>query len=122
MTGKRISVKDNYKLSGVQTTPSNRAFAQLYDAETENADFVANLVALGAIIVGKTKLCASSSSEEATDQWNDFHAPFNPRADGYQTPSGSTTGGATSLAGYEWLDFSLGTDSRILNVQNSLTS
>lgn len=66
---------------------------------------------MGAVIVGKSKFSAFASFEEATDQWIGFHAPFNPRADGYQSPSGSTSGGATSLAGYKWLGFSIGTDS-----------
>ncbi|KAJ4154988.1 hypothetical protein LMH87_000258 [Akanthomyces muscarius] len=110
LAGKRISVKDNFKVAGIKTTQGNRAFSELYGPESETATYIQTLISLGAIIVGKTKLCAFASSEEATDQWIDYHAPFNPRADGYQTPSGSTTGGATSLASYEWLDFSLGTD------------
>jgi hypothetical protein len=68
--------------------------------ETEN--FVQNLIKLGAVIVGKAKLCAFTSSEKATDQWIDFHAPLNPRADGYQSPERSTVGGAVALAGYHW--------------------
>lgn len=101
-------------MAGIKTTQGNRAFSELYGPESETATYIQTLISLGAVIVGKTKLCAFASSEEATDQWIDYHAPFNPRADGYQTPSGSTTGGATSLASYEWLDFSLGTDSKCL--------
>lgn len=114
LAGLRFSVKDNLKISGAITTQSNRAWCELYDGKTEDetADYVKTLVDLGAVLVGKTKMCSFASSEEATDQWIDFHAPFNPRGDGYQTPSGSTTGGGTSLAAYEWLDFSIGTDSR----------
>ena len=83
LAGKRLSIKDNYRLSEVQTTLSNRDFARLNSAETRSADFVGTLIKLGAIVVGKTKLCAFASSEKATDEWIDFHAPFNPRADGY---------------------------------------
>ena len=111
LAGKHISVKDNFRLKGIKTTQSNRAFVNTYGPETETAVYLQKLIALGAVIVGKTKFSAFASSEEATDQWIDFHAPFNPRADGYQSPSGSTSGGATSLAGYDWLDFSIGTDS-----------
>ncbi len=107
----RISLKDNFRLKGIKTTQSNRAFVDTYGLETETAGYVEKLINMGAVIVGKTKLSAFSSSEEATDQWIDFHPPFNPRADGYQSPSGSTSGGATCLAGYKWLDFSVGTDS-----------
>jgi hypothetical protein len=110
LNGLRITVKDNIKVRNVQTTQTNRAWCQWKKVETENAYFVQHLVQLGAIVIGKTKMCSFASSEEATDGWIDFHAPFNPRADGYQSSSGSTTGGATSLAGYDWVDFSLGTD------------
>jgi Asp-tRNA(Asn)/Glu-tRNA(Gln) amidotransferase A subunit family amidase len=113
LAGKRISVKDNFKVSGIKTTQSNRAFVDLYGPETETSPYLQRLLSLGAILVGKTKMSAFASSEEATDQWIDFHAPFNPRADGYQSPSGSTAGGASGLAAYEWLDFSVGTDSKL---------
>ncbi|KAJ3580057.1 hypothetical protein NPX13_g506 [Xylaria arbuscula] len=112
LAGMRFSIKDNYKISGIPTTQSNRAWCELYEAKSENetAAYVEKLISLGAVIVGKTQMCSFASSEEATDQWIDFHASFNPRGDGYQTPSGSTTGGGTSLAAYDWLDYSIGTD------------
>ncbi|KAF4496823.1 Amidase signature domain [Fusarium agapanthi] len=56
-------------------------------------------------------MTSSASPEEPTDQWVDFHCPVNPRGDGYQSPSSSSTGAATSLAGYEWLDSSIAGDS-----------
>jgi hypothetical protein len=108
--GKRITIKDNFKIDGIKTTQTNRAWTELFGPETVSAALVKQLVDQGAIIVGKTKMCSFASSEEATDGWIDFHAPFNPRADGCQSSSGSTTGGATSLAGYDWIDFSIGTD------------
>ncbi|PSN64375.1 hypothetical protein BS50DRAFT_590198 [Corynespora cassiicola Philippines] len=37
-------------------------------------------------------------------------APFNPRADGYQGPSESGHASAASISSYDWLDFSLGSD------------
>ncbi|PQE11375.1 hypothetical protein CJF31_00001188 [Rutstroemia sp. NJR-2017a BVV2] len=110
LAGKRISVKDNFKVSGIKTTQSNRAFVGLYGPDTETSPYLQRLLILRAVLVGKAKMTAFVSAEEATDQWIDFHAPFNPRADGYQTPLGSTTGGASALAAYEWLDFSVGTD------------
>ncbi|KAI1121395.1 putative amidase [Nemania abortiva] len=112
LAGMRFSVKDNFKISGIPTTQSNRAWCELYKGkpEHETAAYVRKLIELGAVFVGKPKMCSFAASEEATDQWIDFHASFNPRGDGYQTPSGSTTGGGTSLAAYEWLDYSVGTD------------
>jgi hypothetical protein len=110
----RVTIKDNFKVQAIQTTQSNRAYVGLYGPEQDSAQYVRKMVDLGAVIVGKMKLSAFSSSEEATDQLIDFHTPFNPRADGYQSPSGSTTGGATAVAGYDWVDVSTGTDSRLL--------
>lgn len=112
LAGKRISVKDIFKVTGIKTTQNNRAWVDLYGPDDETALFVQRLIELGAVIVGKTKMHAFASAEEPTDQWIDFHAPFNPRGDEYQTPSGSTGGGAAALASYEWLDYSIGTDSK----------
>ena len=36
--------------------------------------------------------------------------PYNPRGDGQQKPSASSTGSAVATAAYEWIDFTLGTD------------
>lgn len=115
LSGLRVSIKDNMDLAGIRTTLMNRAFAETYGAQDNSAHFVAKLIAQGVHVVGKTKLSAFASAEEPTDQWIDYHCPINPRGDEYQSPSGSTTGGATSLAGYPWLDFSVGTDSMLLH-------
>ncbi|KAK0121858.1 hypothetical protein ONS95_010137 [Cadophora gregata] len=88
----------------------NRAYNELYPPRTTSADYVVKLLELGAVIVGKTKMAAFASAEEPTDQWIDYHCPFNPRGDNYQTPSVSSTGAGASLAGYSWLDHSIGSD------------
>ena len=90
---------------------SSRGFTELYPVDNETADYVKSLMDLGAVIVGKTRMCSLAAGEEPTDQWIDFHCPFNPRADGYQSPGSSSSGAAASLAGYPWLDLSIGTDS-----------
>lgn len=114
LAGLQFSIKDNFRLSGMMSTQSNPAWCELHDGKPENemAAYVKTLIDLGAVFAGKTTMCSFAPSEEATDEWIDFHAPFNPRGDGYQSPSGSTTGGATGLAAYDWLDYSVGTDSR----------
>lgn len=112
LAGMRISIKDNMDLSGIKTTLMNSAYAELYGPARSSAVVVDNLLSLGAVVVGKTKLAAFASAQEPTGQWVDYHCPFNPRADGYQHPGGSSTGAAAALAGYPWLDFSIGTDSR----------
>ncbi|KAK0127334.1 hypothetical protein ONS96_006882 [Cadophora gregata f. sp. sojae] len=110
LAGARVSIKDNYDLNGIKTTMMNRAYNELYPPRTTSADYVVKLLELGAVIVGKTKMAAFASAEEPTDQWIDYHCPFNPRGDNYQTPSVSSTGAGASLAGYSWLDHSIGSD------------
>lgn len=110
LAGARISIKDIYKLRGTKRTMMSRSYTELYEAEAENADYVKKLISAGAIIVGKTKITQFAGADEPTDQWIDFHCPINPRGDRYQSPSGSSTGAAASLAGYPWLDYALGGD------------
>lgn len=113
--GTRIGIKDIIDLSGLRTGASSRAYTQLYGPRSENADVVQKILELGFIIVGKLKSTQFVDSEWPTCDYVDYHAPFNPRADGYQTTSGSSSGSAAAIASYEWLDFSLGTDSMCYN-------
>ncbi|CVK99416.1 related to D-mandelate dehydrogenase [Fusarium mangiferae] len=111
LAGARMGIKDIFRLQGTQTTMMSRPWIELYGPDVQSADYTSKLIKLGAVIVGKTKMTSFASPEEPTDQWVDFHCPTNPRGDGYQSPSSSSTGAATSLAGYEWLDFSIAGDS-----------
>lgn len=61
-------------------------------------------------MIGKLKSTQFGESEWATSDWVDYHAPWNPRADGYQTPSASSSGSGAAAAAYDWLDLSTGTD------------
>lgn len=72
------------------------------------------LIKLGAVIMGKTKMTSFASPEEPTDQWVDFHCLVNPRGDRYQSPSSGSTGAGTSLAGYNWLNFSIAGDCKLI--------
>ncbi|RBA17365.1 hypothetical protein FPRO05_02089 [Fusarium proliferatum] len=111
LAGARMGIKDIFRLEGTQTTLMSRPWIELYGADEQSADYTNKLIKLGAVIVGKTKMTSFASPEEPTDQWVDFHCPVNPRGDGYQSPSSGSTGAATSLAGYDWLDFSIAGDS-----------
>ncbi|OBZ69725.1 Amidase 1 [Grifola frondosa] len=64
----------------------------------------------GLVLVGKTKTSQFANGEGATDDWVDLHAPYNPRGDGYQDGSSSSTGSGTAVAAYPWLDFAIGSD------------
>ena len=68
------------------------------------------LIDAGAIIVGHQKASQFANGEEATADWVDYHSPFNPRGDGYQDPSSSSSGAGASIGSYPWLDLALGSD------------
>lgn len=114
LAGLRIAVKDTQNVRGAKTTGSSRAWAQLYGPQEKSATGVQRLLDHGAIVVGKLKSTQFGESEWATRDWVDYHAPWNPRGDGYQTPSASSSGSAASVAAYEWLDLSTGTDCTLI--------
>lgn len=110
LDGARITVKDNIDVAGHKTSLCNRAWLELYPEKTKTAACVQVLIDAGAVILGKVKLQAMIMREEPLE-CVEFTAPFNPRADGYQVPSGSSHGSAAGVASYDWLDFSIGSDS-----------
>lgn len=110
LDGARITVKDNIDIAGHKTSLCNRAWLELYPEKTKTAACIQVLIDAGAIILGKTKLQAMIMREEPLE-CVEFTAPFNPRADGYQVPSGSSHASAAGVASYDWLDFSIGSDS-----------
>jgi Asp-tRNA(Asn)/Glu-tRNA(Gln) amidotransferase A subunit family amidase len=111
LLGARIVVKDIFDIQGSKTSLCNRAWLDYYPPKAKTAPSIERLQALGAIIVGKTRLNAMIVREE-TMECVEFIAPFNPRGDGYQTSSGSSSGSCVALAAYPWLDFALGSDSQ----------
>ncbi|KAJ4291680.1 hypothetical protein N0V90_009575 [Kalmusia sp. IMI 367209] len=108
-----ISVKDNFDIEGHKTTLCNRSWEALYPPSAKTAASVQTLIDAGAVIVGKVKLQAMIMREEPLEAV-EFTAPFNPRADGYQVPSGSSHGSAAGIGSYDWLDFSLGSDKNFI--------
>lgn len=110
--GMRLAIKDIIDLKGLKTGASSRAFTELYPVKEKSAAAVQRLTDMGFVIVGKLKTTQFADSEWPTCDWVDYHGPFNPRGDGYLTPSGSSAGSASAVASYEWLDFSIGTDSK----------
>ncbi|KAG8164618.1 hypothetical protein KVR01_004893 [Diaporthe batatas] len=107
LAGKRVALTDTFDVQGAKTTLSSRAWTQLYPAAENSAAYVKKLLDLGAVVVGKTKTAQFSTGL----QWVDHHSPVNPRGDRYHEASGSSAGAAASLAGYLWLDFTVGGDS-----------
>jgi len=69
------------------------------------------LLEQGVAVVAKTKLSSFGNWEEAIE-YTDYHAPWNLRADGYQSTGGSSSGSASAIVTYDCLDISIGTDSK----------
>ncbi|KAI0337273.1 amidase signature enzyme [Trametopsis cervina] len=110
LAGKRLAVKDIFDIAGTKTSCGNRAFYDLYPAKTKTGPAIQRLIDGGAIVVCKTFPSQFANGETATDDWVDFHAPYNPRGDGYQDGSSSSTGSGVSVASYDWLDYAVGSD------------
>ncbi|KAI0693424.1 amidase signature enzyme [Cytidiella melzeri] len=110
LAGKRVAVKDIFDVAGLKTSCGNRAFYDLYPPKNTTAPAIQRLIDGGAVIVCKTFPSQFANGETATDDWVDFHAPFNPRGDGYQDGSSSSTGSGVAVAAYEWLDYAVGSD------------
>ena len=110
LAGVRLGVKDIYDVAGVRTSDGNRAWYGLFPPASVNAVPVQRLVDAGAVIVGKMKTSQFANGETATADWVDYHSPFNPRGDGYQDPSSSSSGPGAGEGSYPWLDLGLGSD------------
>lgn len=98
-------------LAGIVTTLGSRSYTELYGEQQDSSEYIQLLIQKGAVVVGKTKLSAFAGSEIPPSQCIDYFPPWNPRGDGYQGPSGSSSGAAASVAGYPWLDAAICTDS-----------
>ncbi|KAL8872694.1 MAG: hypothetical protein Q9174_001712, partial [Haloplaca sp. 1 TL-2023] len=110
LAGVRTGIKDIYDIAGVKTSDGNRAWYGFYPPAAENSVPVQLLVDAGAVIVGKMKTSQFANGEMATADWVDYHSPFNPRGDGYQDPSSSSSGPGAGAGTYPWLDLTLGSD------------
>lgn len=111
LNGMRIAIKNNMHLRWIVTTLGSRSYAACYGIQNVTSSFVQHLVDQGAVVVGKTKLSAYAGAEIPPEKCIDYFPPWNARADGYQGPSGSSSGAGASIGGYSWLDLALATDS-----------
>ncbi|KAJ6150601.1 hypothetical protein N7471_001800 [Penicillium samsonianum] len=110
LAGLRLGVKDIFDLKGLRTSGGNRAFYDLYPPRNTTSPALQRLIDAGAIIVGKMGTVQFANGDNPTADWVDFHCPFNPRGDGYQSPGGSSSGPGAGIASYDWLDIAVGSD------------
>jgi hypothetical protein len=111
LAGKRFALKDIFDAKGLQTACGSHSYARIYPPATANSPAVQRLLDLGAVMVGKTK---TSQFAHGANPWEfiDNKYPWNPRGDGYLTAASSSSGSACAIAGYDWIDFAVGSDTR----------
>lgn len=112
LQGMRMTVKDMFDLRGHRTGLGSKAYLELAEPAKKTAPTIQRLLDLGADLVGVSKLCAMVGKTDPT-QTIDYEAPWNPRADGFQSPSGGSSGQPAALATYDWLDFAIGSDATV---------
>ncbi|OJJ30139.1 hypothetical protein ASPWEDRAFT_176808 [Aspergillus wentii DTO 134E9] len=110
LAGLRLAVKDLYDLKGMKTSGGNRALFEMSKTKNATATAVQKLINAGAIVVGKNKLSEFAYAGDGVPEHIDYLLPFNPRGDGYNSPGDSSGGSAASIASYDWLDASMGSD------------
>ncbi|KAL4907003.1 hypothetical protein BDW74DRAFT_190002 [Aspergillus multicolor] len=110
LAGLRMGVKDIFHVKGLRTSGGNRAYYSLYEPRNTTGTAIQRLIDLGAVFVGKMGTVQFANGDRPTADWVDFHCPFNPRGDGYQDPSGSSSGPGAGIGAYDWLDIAIGSD------------
>ncbi|KAG6919782.1 hypothetical protein DXG01_001621 [Tephrocybe rancida] len=111
LSGTRFALKDIFDAQGLPTGAGSLAYARVYPAPNTTAPAVQRLLDLGATLVGKTR---TSQFAHGAQPWEFEDIPYswNPRADGHLTASASSSGSACAIAGYDWLEFTVGSDTR----------
>ncbi|KIW57562.1 hypothetical protein PV05_06103 [Exophiala xenobiotica] len=107
--GYRFAIKDCFEVAGLRATVGCRTYYAVNERATTTAPIIGKLIEVGAHLLGTLKLGSLNTKEEPAES-ADFQASFNPRGDGYQSASSSSGGSGAAAASYEWLDFTLGTD------------
>ncbi|KAJ5355858.1 hypothetical protein N7517_010467 [Penicillium concentricum] len=112
LAGVRLGVKDIFDVAGIKSSGGNRAYYKLSPPANETAPAIQKLIDAGAVLIGKMKTSQFANGEVSQKiiLLVDYHAPFNPRGDGYQDPGSSSSGPAAGVASYDWLDLAIGTD------------
>lgn len=110
LAGLRFAVKDIFHVKGLKTSGGSRAYYQVYGPQNYTTQTVEKSLAGGAQLVGKTRTIAFALGAPNNGAEIDYLDPWNPRGDGYQSTGGSSTGSGSAATAYEWLDFTIGSD------------
>ncbi|KAH7312539.1 amidase signature domain-containing protein [Stachybotrys elegans] len=109
LSGLRFAVKDLIDVAGLRTSAGSRDYYKYVAESASSAQLITHLISLGAVLIGKTKNTQFANGEDP-QEWIDYTCPWNPRGDGYQNPDTSSSGSATAISSYDWIDFTIGTD------------
>ncbi|KAG6840095.1 hypothetical protein C0991_008993 [Blastosporella zonata] len=111
LSGTRFALKDIFDAKGLPTGAGSLAYARVYPPPNTTAPSIQRLLDLGATMIGKTR---TSQFAHGAQPWEFEDIPYswNPRADGQLTASASSSGSACAIAGYDWLEFTVGSDTR----------
>ncbi|KAF2801512.1 amidase signature enzyme [Mytilinidion resinicola] len=107
--GARVALKDAFDVGGIWMSLCNKAYLELYPPAESTAPSLRNIIQGGASILGKSRLSSFLCREEPSESV-DYQTAWNPRGDGYQGPGGSSSGSASAVGAYDWLDIGIGTD------------
>lgn len=110
LAGLRFAVKDIFHVKGLKTSGGSRAYYQVYGPQNFTTQTVEKTLSGGAQLVGKTRTIAFALGAPNNGAEIDYLDPWNPRGDGYQSTGGSSTGSGSAATAYEWLDFTIGSD------------
>ncbi|KAJ4301513.1 hypothetical protein N0V90_003606 [Kalmusia sp. IMI 367209] len=110
LSGLRFAVKDIFHVKGLKTSGGSRAYYQVYGPQNYTTHTVEKSLAGGAQLVGKTRTIAFALSAPNNGAEIDYLDPWNARGDGYQTTGGSSNGSGSAATAYDWLDFTIGSD------------
>ncbi|KAK6212264.1 hypothetical protein LQW54_005395 [Pestalotiopsis sp. IQ-011] len=109
LKGLKFAVKDTIDIAGLETGSGSKCYRGLYSPRDETAACVKRLTDAGAVLLGKLRCCQFGDGQDPLERLEEV-TPTNPRGDGFQKPSGSSSGSAAACASYGWLDFTVGTD------------
>ncbi|KPI40609.1 Amidase 1 [Cyphellophora attinorum] len=110
LAGMRFAVKDIYHVKGLTTSGGSRSFYDTYGPQNFTNEVVETCLAAGAQLVGKTKTIAFALGTPLNGWQVDYQDPWSFRGDGYQTTGGSSSGSSAAIVAYDWLDFTIGSD------------
>jgi Asp-tRNA(Asn)/Glu-tRNA(Gln) amidotransferase A subunit family amidase len=110
LAGMRFAVKDIFHVEGLKTSGGSRSYYDAYEPQNFTNQVVANSISAGAQLVGKTRTIAFALGTPRNGWEVDYQDPWSLRGDGYQTTGGSSSGSSAAITAYDWLDFTIGSD------------